>query len=287
MDLGHPCTRGPFHATQTIILKQDSPPEEQPGQSCPLSRWGSQNSWLSSLPLFSQLPRVPSRPPVNSPIHSLPSIPQPSSGPPMSLSWITKTACSLVFLLAEKYKWKSLSRVRLFATPQTGAHQARLSMGFFRQEYWSEWLFRSPGGLPNPWMERRSPTLQADSLLSEPPGKLPLAKVSLNWYSTEEAEPSLENGHRIVSSFYLKAAPFTQKLPLTLSIKSTVLTVACNPVLPHFQGFPHHVGFPASSCTGPSAWDPLPLLSLIVNPTHPSHLCTNVTASLWPWWFSG
>ena len=34
-------------------------------------------------------------------------------------------------------KVKSLSRVRLLATPWTAAHQAPLSMGFSRQEYWS------------------------------------------------------------------------------------------------------------------------------------------------------
>ena len=43
-------------------------------------------------------------------------------------------------------------------------------MGFFRQEYWSELPFRSPGDLPNPGIEARSPTLQADALTSEPPG---------------------------------------------------------------------------------------------------------------------
>ena len=36
-----------------------------------------------------------------------------------------------------KVKGKSLSRVRLLATPRTAAHQAPLSMGFSRQEYWS------------------------------------------------------------------------------------------------------------------------------------------------------
>ena len=36
-----------------------------------------------------------------------------------------------------KVKVKSLSRVWLFATPRTAAYQAPLSMGFFRQEYWS------------------------------------------------------------------------------------------------------------------------------------------------------
>ena len=37
-----------------------------------------------------------------------------------------------------------LSRVRLYATPQTAAHQARLSLGFSRQEYWSGLPFPSP-----------------------------------------------------------------------------------------------------------------------------------------------
>ena len=43
-----------------------------------------------------------------------------------------------------------LSRVRLCVTPQTVAHQARPSLGFSRQEYWSELPFPSPGDLPNP-----------------------------------------------------------------------------------------------------------------------------------------
>ena len=44
-------------------------------------------------------------------------------------------------------------------------------MGFSRQEYWSGLPFPSPGEFPNPRIELRSPALQADSLLSEPPGK--------------------------------------------------------------------------------------------------------------------
>ena len=57
------------------------------------------------------------------------------------------------------------------ATPWTVACQASLSMGFLRQEYWSGLPFPSPGDLPDPGIEPRSPTLQVDSLLSEPPGK--------------------------------------------------------------------------------------------------------------------
>ena len=66
---------------------------------------------------------------------------------------------------------KSLSRVQLFATPWTVAYQAPPSMGFSRQEYWSELPFPSPGDLPNPGIEPRSPAFQADALTSEPPGK--------------------------------------------------------------------------------------------------------------------
>ena len=53
------------------------------------------------------------------------------------------------------------------ATPWTIAHQAPLSMGFSRQEYWSGLPFPSPGDLPNPGIEPRSPALQADSLPTE------------------------------------------------------------------------------------------------------------------------
>ena len=44
-------------------------------------------------------------------------------------------------------------------------------MEFSRQKYWNGWPFPSPRGLPHPGIEPGSPALQADSLLSEPPGK--------------------------------------------------------------------------------------------------------------------
>ena len=56
-------------------------------------------------------------------------------------------------------------------TPWTVARQAPLSMEFSRQEYWSGLPFPSPGDLPYPGIEPRSPTLQADSLPSELPNK--------------------------------------------------------------------------------------------------------------------
>ena len=69
-----------------------------------------------------------------------------------------------------KVKVKSLSRVRLFATPWTVSHQAPVFMEFSRQEYWSGLPFPSPGDLPDPGIEPGSPALEADALPSEPQG---------------------------------------------------------------------------------------------------------------------
>ena len=56
---------------------------------------------------------------------------------------------------------------RTLVTTWTVAHQAPLSMGFSRQEYWSGLPVPSPGDLPNPGIEPRSPALQAGSLPTE------------------------------------------------------------------------------------------------------------------------
>ena len=66
---------------------------------------------------------------------------------------------------------KLLSHVQLFVTPWTVAYQAPPSMKFSKQEYWNGLPFPSPGDLPNPGIKPRSPTLQADALLSELQGK--------------------------------------------------------------------------------------------------------------------
>ena len=55
--------------------------------------------------------------------------------------------------------------------PWTVAYQALPSMEFSRQEYWSGLPFPSPEDLPDPGIESRSPTLQANALPSEPPRK--------------------------------------------------------------------------------------------------------------------
>ena len=59
------------------------------------------------------------------------------------------------------------------ATPWTVAHQAPLSMGFPRQEYWSGLPFPSPGDLPNPRIKPTSPVLAGKLFINEPPGKSP------------------------------------------------------------------------------------------------------------------
>ena len=66
------------------------------------------------------------------------------------------------------------NRVYLFATPWTVAHQAPLSTGFSRQEYWSQLPWPPPGDLPNPEIKPRSLSLlhwQMSSLPLAPPGK--------------------------------------------------------------------------------------------------------------------
>ena len=73
-----------------------------------------------------------------------------------------------------------LSRVRLCGLLWAVAHQAPLSMGFSRQEYWSGLPFPSTGDLPDPEIKPRSPALQADSLSSRPPGKPKTSVTQVN-----------------------------------------------------------------------------------------------------------
>ena len=77
-------------------------------------------------------------------------------------------------VIIKRIKWsevKWLSPVSLFVTLWMVAYQAPPSMGFSRQEHCSGLPFPSPGDLPDPGIEPGSPSLQADTLTSEPPGK--------------------------------------------------------------------------------------------------------------------
>ena len=72
-----------------------------------------------------------------------------------------------------------LSRIRLFATPRTAAHQAPLSMGFSRQEYWSGLPFPIPEDLPDSGTEPGSLALAGGLFTTEPPGGSPSAGASV------------------------------------------------------------------------------------------------------------
>ena len=85
---------------------------------------------------------------------------------------------------------KLLSCVRLFVTPWTIAYQAPLSMGFSKQGYWSGLPCPLLGDLPDPGMEPRSPTLQADALPSKPPGKhQPFTQIGKVWVNPDLSFP--------------------------------------------------------------------------------------------------
>ena len=75
---------------------------------------------------------------------------------------------------------QSLSCVRLFVTSWTVAHQALLSMGFSRQEYWSGLPFSPPADLPDSGIELSSPALVGGFFTVEPPGKPPYTKDSVH-----------------------------------------------------------------------------------------------------------
>ena len=77
---------------------------------------------------------------------------------------ILKMVCVCVVL-------SRFSCVQIFSTLRNVACQAPQSMGFSRQEYWSGLPRPPPGDLPEAGIEPASPALQADSLLTEPPGK--------------------------------------------------------------------------------------------------------------------
>ena len=81
--------------------------------------------------------------------------------------WVVWDLC-IFWIKKESESEVALSCLTL-CDPMDCTHQAPPSMEFFRQEYWNGLPLPSPGDLPDPGIEPGSPTLQADTLLSEPP----------------------------------------------------------------------------------------------------------------------
>ena len=78
---------------------------------------------------------------------------------------------------------QSLSFVQFFATSWAVAHQAPLSMGFPRQEYWSALPFPPPGDLPDPGIKPVSPAssaLTGGFFTTEAPGKPLTIRAKIN-----------------------------------------------------------------------------------------------------------
>ena len=97
-----------------------------------------------------------------------------------------------------------LSWVRLFATPCAVAHQAPLSMGFLRQEYWSGLPFPTPGDLPNPGIKPTSlvfPALRGGFFTTALPGK------------------PMKSGRGHVNAGAMRARPIQQPLETLLGLE--------------------------------------------------------------------
>ena len=103
------------------------------------------------------------------------------------------------------------------------AHQAPPSIGFSRQEYWSGLPFPSPGDLPDPGIEPRSPTLQADALTSDPPGepntcrKPPKYSTNLDWLKKKKRYPVIKMSYACSTH-----KPHTTHILLMFLIFSTI-----------------------------------------------------------------
>ena len=111
---------------------------------------------------------------LSRPLLLLPPIPPSirvfSNESTLRMRWPKYWSFSFSIIPSIKLLLSHFSRVRLCATPEIAAHPAPPSPGLSRQEHWSGLPFPPPGDLPNPGIELGYTALQADSLLSEPPG---------------------------------------------------------------------------------------------------------------------
>ena len=114
-------------------------------------------------------------------------------------------------------EWKSLSHVWLFVTPLT-IQSVELS----RSEYWSGEPFPSPGDLPNPGIEHRSPALQVDSLPAEPQVKPHFRHLigpnnrNRKWYTVATDTKSVPLFYKPITYFPKRSAKETKLALWTL-----------------------------------------------------------------------
>ena len=96
-------------------------------------------------------------------------------------------------------------------TPWTVAYQAPQSVEFPRQDYWSGSPFPSPGDLPHPGIEPRSPASQADSLPAEPQTVKNLPAMQETWVQSLGGEDLLDEGMATLSSILAWKIPWIEE----------------------------------------------------------------------------
>ena len=95
----------------------------------------------------------------------------------------------------------------ILCNPWTVAHQAPLSMGFPRQEYWSGLSFPPPGDLPDPGIEPTSPALAGRFFITEPSGKPFHATINLLKSCPSMISKHISEVIKNIVTIYLDAIP--------------------------------------------------------------------------------
>ena len=136
-------------------------------------------------------------------------------------------------------KCKLLSHVWLFATPWTILQ----SMESSRSEYWNGQPFPSPGNLPNPGMEPRSPAFQVNYLPAEPSGKSKntgVGSLSLlqQIFSTQELNWGLLHRRGILHQLSYQGSPIKERVDFNNTTNRLIRVVLS------FLIMTHHVVFP-------------------------------------------
>ena len=143
-----------FWSTSAYFGKQ---PQSQPNEHCPHTTLAALDPWITTL--YNYYRFIPD-----------------AAGASRDLTLSTLDG-SLSFLEVVFSDWwsKPMSCVYVcsvmsnsFATPWTVDHQASLSMGFPRQEYWSRVPFPTPGDLPGPGIDPTSLMSPTDQLIFHP-----------------------------------------------------------------------------------------------------------------------